>query len=97
MPRKFISQDPGLALSHPDLKTAAGNQQFVLQFRKRDEVGLFQTANNALANALAGLVEAGKVKGVKELSAPAKSEPKQEPKPDEEASNGTRSRRGQRD
>lgn len=71
--RRFISQDPYLAISHTAIKAAAENEQYVLTFTPDpadQAIGRFETASDPVADALAALAEANKLGvEVRELAA----------------------------
>lgn len=68
--RRFISRNDFHAVSNPTLKAAAeGDPTFVVQFLPVDGVGTFETDSNAVADALAALIDAGKLVDVREVIA----------------------------
>lgn len=58
-------------ISHPAIKEAAGDAMFVARFRPEADMGIFETESQPIADALAALIDAGNLNGVKEVGKPA--------------------------
>ena len=68
---RFVSKDPHLMISNVAIKEAAENPHFVVTFHPKDGMGLFETPNPAVAAAITGLIENGRLADVKAIPAPS--------------------------